>query len=122
MKVEDSPLTELVTVLDPDDIKSISLSGLLEVALSNVEDKQVRNASPATLRCSCSTNNGSDSLLFSRGSTVVGRITPKSMFAFIVLPPPYRALVVVRSQRFTATYVNRFSDPAVDCGNLRRAK
>ncbi|CAN0343330.1 unnamed protein product, partial [Pylaiella littoralis] len=41
VKVEDSPLTELVTVLDPDDIKSISLSGLLEVALSNVEDKQI---------------------------------------------------------------------------------
>lgn len=44
VKLEESSLAEVIAVMDPDDVGSFSLQGLLEVALSTVEDKKVQRA------------------------------------------------------------------------------
>lgn len=45
VKLEESSLAEVMVVVDPDGLGSFSLQGLLEVALSMVEDKKVQEAS-----------------------------------------------------------------------------
>lgn len=55
VKLEGSPLAELVTVLDTEDVGSFSLSGLLEIALSAAEDKKVRKMTATPLLLWCST-------------------------------------------------------------------
>ncbi len=47
VKLEEEPLAQVVTILDPDDVGSLSLERLLEAALSTVEEKQVRLPTPS---------------------------------------------------------------------------
>lgn len=44
MKLEESPLAEVVAILDPEDAGSFSLVDLLEAALSTAEEKNVRSS------------------------------------------------------------------------------
>ncbi|CAM9116657.1 unnamed protein product, partial [Hapterophycus canaliculatus] len=41
IKLEEPPLAEVITIIDPNDVGSFSLKGILEAALSTVEEKEI---------------------------------------------------------------------------------
>lgn len=134
VKLEGSPLAELVTVLDTDGLGSFSLLGLLEIALSVSEEKKVRDASQLLfLWCSSWTNSNNSDSVFSAPLLVQWLLDllyisyPCYGLVFLrVIPPPPMCFspLVARSPRFMATSATRFSNlpVAVEAGNPRKPR
>ena len=85
MKFEEASLAQVVAIVDPEDVGSFSLAGILEAALSTVEEKQVRFPLAALL-LQCLLTQATAALMNSQQSAVLQASCTSPYFDALFMP------------------------------------